>query len=253
MGSTMIVNRFDYSGHADGSYGGAGVGISLLERGSHEEGETELVAEIALHRRRLKGDGVIMIDGGANIGSHTIAWARLMEGWGKVFAFEAQERTYYALAGNIAINNCFNAAAGLAALTNKSGSIAIPRLDHTKPANFGGLSLTGDNSKVGQELKEMVKVPAVAIDDMKLHRLDILKLDIEGMEPLALAGAQGTIQRLRPIVFAEWTTCGNVAVARHLPGYDLIPVGMNMLAIHPDDPVRKLLRVTDVGLKVEDA
>ncbi|MGA8320591.1 MAG: hypothetical protein WB774_07170 [Xanthobacteraceae bacterium] len=37
-------------------------------------------------------------------------------------AFEAQERIYYALAGNIAINNCFNARAINAAVSNRSGS-----------------------------------------------------------------------------------------------------------------------------------
>jgi hypothetical protein len=39
MGSTMIVNRLDYAGDDQGGYGGAGVGISLLERGQHEAGK----------------------------------------------------------------------------------------------------------------------------------------------------------------------------------------------------------------------
>ena len=32
-----------------------------------------------------------------------------MFGWGTVIAIEAQERVYYALCGNITINNCLNA------------------------------------------------------------------------------------------------------------------------------------------------
>jgi FkbM family methyltransferase len=51
----------------------------------------------------------VAIDCGANIGTHTIEWAKKMTGWGAVIGIEAQERIFYALAGNIAINNCFNA------------------------------------------------------------------------------------------------------------------------------------------------
>jgi FkbM family methyltransferase len=53
-----------------------------------------------------------------------------MHGWGQVIAIEAQERVYYALAGNIAINNCFNARAMLAAVGNQSGVLRIPRPDY---------------------------------------------------------------------------------------------------------------------------
>lgn len=37
-----------------------------------------------------------------------------MAGWGAVIGIEAQQSIFYALAGNIAINNCFNAKAVLA-------------------------------------------------------------------------------------------------------------------------------------------
>ena len=66
----------------------------------------------ALHRRRQYfGDGVVLVDCGANIGVHTVECAVEMTGWGSVLAIAAQERLYYALAGNIALNNCFNARA----------------------------------------------------------------------------------------------------------------------------------------------
>ena len=45
---------------------------------------------------------------GANIGVHTVEWARHMYGWGNVIAIEAQERLYYSLCGNISLNNCLN-------------------------------------------------------------------------------------------------------------------------------------------------
>ena len=81
-----------------------------------------LAREILALRRRHYGEGVLAIDCGANIGVHTIEWAKAMTGWGSVLAIEAQERIYYALAGNIAINNCFNAFAIHAAVSSESGT-----------------------------------------------------------------------------------------------------------------------------------
>jgi FkbM family methyltransferase len=77
-------------------------------------------------RRQYFKDGVVVIDCGANIGAHTIEWGKRMTGWGSVLAIEAQERIYYALAGNIVINNCFNAVALHAAIAEKIGVMTPP-------------------------------------------------------------------------------------------------------------------------------
>jgi hypothetical protein len=106
---TLIVNRFDQ--HLLGQSNGYGVGFQLLETASYDGGEIDLALKLLDLRRQHHGDGVVAVDCGANVGVHTIEWARHMTGWGVVLAIEAQERIYYALAGNIAINNCFNARA----------------------------------------------------------------------------------------------------------------------------------------------
>jgi hypothetical protein len=105
---TMIVNRFDQ--YMTGPTTGMGAGFQILTRGAYEAGEVGLLLKLLDLRRAHYGDGLVAVDCGANLGVHTIEWARHMTGWGVVLAFEAQERIYYALAGNIAINNCFNAA-----------------------------------------------------------------------------------------------------------------------------------------------
>src|SRR5262249_39889953 len=132
---TMIVNRFDYrmvSGDA-----GYGVGFQILETAAFDPAEVKLALELLAMRRRHHGDGVIAIDCGANIGVHTIEWASAMTGWGSVIAIEAQERIYYALAGNIAINNCFNAIALHAAVSSEPGIMLIPTPDDLVPSRFG--------------------------------------------------------------------------------------------------------------------
>ena len=106
---TMIVNRFDY--RMVGENQGIGVGYQILESAAYDAAEVNAALGLLALRRQYFGDGVVAIDCGANIGVHTVEWAKRMTGWGNVLAIEAQERVFYALAGNIAINNCFNARA----------------------------------------------------------------------------------------------------------------------------------------------
>src|SRR5262245_52177617 len=108
---TMIVNRFDY--HMIDKDRGFGVGLDILNTAAFDRDGVEFAGGLLALRRQYFGDGVVAIDCGANIGVFTVEWAREMTGWGSVIAIEAQERIYYALAGNIAINNCLNARAPL--------------------------------------------------------------------------------------------------------------------------------------------
>lgn len=111
----MILNHLDRHDTVHGSYG---VGFTFLNQASFDPQELNN-ALILLHlRRQYFGDGVFVLDCGANIGAATVEWAIEMSQWGFVYAFEPQERIYYALAGNLAINNCFNARAINAALGN---------------------------------------------------------------------------------------------------------------------------------------
>ena len=41
------------------------------------------------------------------------------------------------------------------------------------------------------------------IDGLALQRLDLLKIDVEGMECAVLAGAADTLKRLRPVLYVE--------------------------------------------------
>src|SRR5262249_23468958 len=132
---TMIVNRLDHLPPD------IGLGYKILERGAFDPEEIATSLTLLNLRRQYYGDGVIAIDCGANIGTFTIEWARNMHGWGEVFAVEAQERIFYALAGNIAINNCFNARAFWAAVTNGVGTMEIPAPNYFTPSSFGSLEL----------------------------------------------------------------------------------------------------------------
>lgn len=241
---SMIVNRNDQA-DVDAEHA-FGVGFQLLSRSAYDPSEVELALALLEIRKNHFGAGVLALDAGANIGVHTVEWARAMSGWGRVLAFEAQEYVFYALAGNIALNNCFNASARWSALGERDGHIDTPEPDYLRPGSFGSLELR-KRAKVefiGQEVsyapEDCVRTPMVAIDSLALGRLDFLKIDVEGMEIEVLRGARTTLARCKPIVMLEVIKSDGEALAvfmREL-GYRTTREGMgaNLLAIHADDP-----------------
>jgi FkbM family methyltransferase len=237
---TMIVNRLDY--RMVNAESGYGVGFQILETASFDPAEVKLAVELLAARRRHHGDGVLALDCGANIGVHTIEWASAMTGWGSVLAIEAQERIYYALAGNIAINNCFNAMALHAAVSSEPGVMTIPNPNYTVPSSFGSLELRqrANNEFIGQAInytENTAEIRKVALDEFNLPRVDFIKLDVEGMELEALEGADKTIKSSRPILLIEKIKSNAEQLQRWFGdrGYVLREIGINVLAIHSDD------------------
>jgi len=240
----MIFSRLDYRMVAPNR--GIGLGFQLLEKGAYDPDEVENVKRVLRLRRQHHGNGVVALDCGANIGVHTVEWAKCMEGWGEVIAVEAQERIYYALAGNIALNNCFNARALHAAVGDTIGELSIPVPNYHTPSSFGSLELKARDKTefIGQPIdyaagpKQAVRV--LTIDSLALQRLDLLKLDVEGMELEALAGANETIKRCTPAMLIEVIKSDKAEIAKRLEawGYEAFPMGLNVLAVHNTDPLR---------------
>jgi FkbM family methyltransferase len=238
---TMIVNRFDHCMYD--AFNGIGVGLKILENGAFEPEEVDTALWLLSLRRRHFGDGVVALDCGANIGVHTVEWAKHINGWGKVIAIEAQERVFYALAGNIVINNCLNARAMHAAVAAQTGTMRIPTPDYLSPASFGSLELRPSerNEFIGQEIDysdaATVEIRTVTIDSLDLARLDFLKIDVEGMELEALAGAAACLARCRPVVIVESlkSDAGRLRETLEKHGYRVFTAGINLLAIHGED------------------
>lgn len=250
---TLIVNRFDYS-MVDATTG-FGVGYSLLENSCYEQQEGSIAMQLLTLRRRFFGDGVIAVDCGANIGVHTVEWAKGMTGWGVVVAIEAQERIYYALAGNISINNCFNVHAIHAAVGAQDGALRIPVPNYLAPGSFGSLELrqSDTNEFIGQDIdyseQRLATIRMMSIDSMNLARLDLIKIDVEGMELEVLKGAAATLERFRPIVIVEQVKASREEIAAVLAsyGYEWFAFGLNFLAVHPGDPTRQSISIAQPG------
>lgn len=252
----LIVNRHDHNVSASGhSYG---VGYELLDQSAYCAGEVAFACALLGQRRRYFGDGVVALDGGANVGVHTIEWARHMHGWGRVLSFEAQEIIYYALAGNIVLNNCLNARARLAALGERCGELVVPRPDYFAHASFGSLELRQQPSTedIGQRISydpsEGTSVSMLSIDSLELARVDLLKLDVEGMELEVLRGARQTLLSWQPILMVEVIKSDRAAIEQLLGdlGYHCFLAGMNLIAVHTGDPALSHMSVREDGVIV---
>lgn len=246
---TLILNRFDFHRYEGGLYG---VGGQILEDGAFDPAEVDLVLALLRFRRRYFGDGVFLVDCGANIGVHTVEAAVAMVDWGSVLAIEAQERIFYALAGNIAINNCFNAKAIHAAVAGRDGVMRIPSPDYLAEGSFGSLELRQrpQTEFIGQvvDYSEVAgqEVRCLALDSLSLARIDMIKMDIEGMEEEALEGARCVIAEHKPIMLIEYIKSDKdrLAGAFAAIGYRVFQAGINLVMIHADDPSADDFRAT---------
>jgi FkbM family methyltransferase len=238
---TMMVNRNDH--HTD-AFATFGVGHEIFNTSGCGQEEIDVALQLLDARKENFGAGVVALDCGANIGVHTIEWAKHMHGWGSVTAFEAQEKIFYALAGNIALNNCFNARAVWTAIGASDGTIRVPVPDYLKPSSFGSLEIrrTANTEFIGQNIDygvaATVETTMRAIDSFGLKRLDFVKIDIEGMEMEALAGARNTIAAHKPMMLIEGIKTDIEALKAYLTemGYRFFAFGINVIAIHNADP-----------------
>jgi len=149
-------------------------------------------------------DGDIFLDVGANIGYYTLLAASLSKS-GKIYSVEANPKVYQRLLNNIQINGftnvfAFNVAAGntnlVTPMDEKGGLFAHGTIVSEKDA-----SLLADGT---------VKVEMRRLDDILGPPVSLIKMDIEGAEPLALQGMKNILnQPVRPALIIEFNPSYN--------------------------------------------
>ena len=182
------------------------VGVSLVDYGEWAEPEIALITA-------LLRPGDIVIECGANIGTMTVPMAQAVGLRGTIHALELQPYFVRLLNANLALNGIQNVAVREVAIGAADGTMRLPAMSYDRPANFSGLSFAAaptDGSGTGRP------IPVRPLDGLfrGLTQLRLLKMDIENMEPAALAGASGLIGRLKPIVYCDCRTPDGLAALR---------------------------------------
>lgn len=168
------------------------VGKSLDQYGEYAEGEIDLFKELI-----NKGDTVYDI--GANMGSHTLAFAHIVTETGTVVAFEPQRQVYYMLCANMALNNISHVHCMPTAVSNIAGSIKVPELNFKETGNYGALNLQEQFS----DSTDYSIAQVIRLDDLNPTSCDFIKIDVEGMESRVLMGSAKTIDTYKPFLYVE--------------------------------------------------
>ena len=147
----------------------------------------------------IKPDDVI-IDGGANIGFHSIQFAKLANK-GKIYSFDPQPLIFNVLSTNILINGATDIIKQFRlGLGNKEEQLKMSPLKDQifseDCINYGGRAIT--NSEEGEE-----EVLLTTIDNLNLSKLDLIKLDVQGFELETIKGGEKTIKNNYPVFFLE--------------------------------------------------
>ena len=130
--------------------------------------------------------GDVVIDAGAYIGDHTIAYAERVGKDGFVFAFEPNKEAFDCLEYNLkTFDNTTIFNQGLGSKIEKMGMLK-------SPDNIGMCHLI----KGGD-------ITVTTIDDLYLFKCDFIKIDCEGYELEILKGGYETIRRFKPTLLIE--------------------------------------------------
>jgi len=135
-----------------------------------------------------------MIDVGAYVGLFSLKASQLVGRKGMVFAFEPNPKAYALLLDNLRLNHVGNVSPIPLALGDKEGVLFVKEGDFFPSETH--LIETG-NLGVG------VMPLDGFVERVNLRRLDLLKVDVEGMEEKVILGALKTINRFQPALMVE--------------------------------------------------
>ncbi|WP_354702481.1 FkbM family methyltransferase [Paraconexibacter sp. AEG42_29] len=173
-------------------------------------------------RRTLPAGGTF-VDVGCNIGVTALTGARLVGGGGRVIAVDAQLESVMATRANAVANEMGQITAVHAAVSASDGSAAIivaPESLWTRLA-----SVSEDVHEVRRDV-----VPAVTLDTLLarhgVHRVDAVKIDVEGAELLVLDGMRETIRCHRPAIICEMHGT-NAAFAERMRELDYVVTNLD--------------------------
>ena len=138
-------------------------------------------------------EGDVVIDVGANIGTHAVYFAKKVGPKGSVHAFEPHRQSFYLLNMNAALNACDNVLTHQEAVSNQIGKIQAPRNAHDPITDISNANLPNVTKNI---------IPLTTIDDMHLEGVRLIKVCAQ-REREVILGAANTILQNHPVLFIE--------------------------------------------------
>ena len=196
---------------AAGNLKGMHLELDLHSEKDYWLGTYETILQSAIHD--LVNPGDIAYDVGANIGYISLLLARAVGDDGKVFAFEALPDNQIRLYKNIAHNK----------MTLRVSVVRAAVIDSPRPVRFmigpshGMGKVQGSAGRKEFEYSQSIVVSGTSLDTFVYTAgrpaPDVVKMDIEGGEVLALPGMRRILAEARPIMLLELHGDESVQVA----------------------------------------
>jgi len=189
----------------------------------HEASTTILFKEVVK-------EGATVVDLGANIGYFTLLAAKLVGKRGTVYSFEPEPRNYNYLLRNLELNGYGNVIANNKAASDKNGKIKL----YICPYDSGHHTIKQDegiksyNPDFTIDDAGFIEVEMVALDDYfkeTKRPIDVIKMDVEGAEMLALSGMDRLIKE-----------SGNLTMF-----VEFFPLLLRKMGSSPEEFIRRLL------------
>jgi len=167
------------------------------------------------HYKSLINEGDVVLDIGANIGSHTLPLANLVGVTGKVYAFEPTNYAFEKLQTNIALNPVL-----ISRISSHQIMLTAADSDALPEAIYSSWPLESADDLHGIHHGRLMDTKGCLTSSLdtfvletKIKRIDFMKLDVDGNEFDVLAGAKNVLTKWKPKLMLE--------LAPH--GYDLLP------------------------------
>jgi FkbM family methyltransferase len=163
--------------------------------------------------------GTTVIDVGCNFGQMSIQFSRTVGSAGTVHAIEASSFIVNYLKRSLAENpGCENVVVHHAAAWNQSGEIKHMFIPNEGQDSWGGAGLCAN--ELDERDRNWEEVISLAIDDIPLTSpVSLIKIDVQGSDWHALAGARNTLLRDQPTVIFEYEAGYDNIFGKNLDDY----------------------------------
>ena len=148
--------------------------------------------------RRVVGRGMTVLDIGANVGLYTVIAAKLVGEEGMVASFEPEAQNFEILQKNILDNGFKNVQPARVAVANKEGELAL----YLSKGNKGKHSIYRPSDTEGEEIVKTIVLDEW-LEQHSIGKVDVIKIDIQGAEPLAFSGMKKTLST-KPALLMEY-------------------------------------------------
>lgn len=201
--------------------------------------------EILNKWKKYLGEYKIIFDVGANLGNHTLFWAKKLNA-DRIYSFEPYKPNFERLIHNIQNNLLDNVYPINKAVGEKEGFTSVKEFHED---NYGGTTLNGEIQSEGEI--EVISIDSF-VRETNLENVDFIKIDTEGYEVSVLDGAVKTILKYQPDLWIEVSHQSFQEVRNKLESFGYLVadvIGFNMLFLnrrrHTD------IKQVDIGVVLE--